>query len=569
MPSCVTRRSAVTALAVALVAGCSAGETSPPVAAPPSIGSPTASAAPPATPRSPTPSGTTGTTGTPSTAPTAPGTSTGPAATPPPVPRGQVDLSGRSDSKAARVGSWSRVLKWPVIAANAALLPNGKVISWGEGESAYDKRRGEILGFAKAAVWNPATKNFTDVTNRTTNVFAGGQAFLADGRLLVTGGQSIRDIPHPRGLPHTNIFDYRDNSWTRVKDMKEGRWYPTTIALANGETLTVGGNDDSGVTNEDIQVWKTTGGWRYIAKRKMSLYPGMLLAPSGEAFYAGPRPQTLFLDTATGRFRKGPYNDFQRQDNIKTVPTVMYDGTVLTVGGGNVGEIGIFKAAADAEVVDLNDKDPQWRRVAPMANPRRHHNATPLPDKTILVTGGQREGYNGSPITEIGVRVAEVYDPAADSWTTLSAMKVPRGYHSTAVLLPDGRVLVAGTGNGAAENQYNAQIFSPPYLFRGARPEIASVPATVAYGEQFPVATPDAADVEDVRLIRLGATTHSFDMNTRLVTLDFSRGESEVTVTSPAEGTIAPPGQYMLFLLDSKGVPSIARIISVGNETVK
>jgi galactose oxidase len=483
----------------------------------------------------------------------------------------RVDLAGKakvldtsSTSNPAESGSWSRVRRWPVIAVNAHLLPNGKVLSWEEGEARFDPRAGEITGFAEASVWDPATDTFTDVRNSTTNVFAGGHAFLADGRLLVTGGQSIRNLRFPRGTPHTNVFDYRRNRWQRVQNMRAGRWYPTATTLANGEVLSVGGNNDQGASNRDVQVWKTTGGWRYLRKRRMGLYPGMFQAPNGEVFYAGPRPQTAFLDPATGKWRDGPYNRFVRGDNIKTVPSVMYDGVVLTVGGGNVGAKGGFAAASEAESVDLNAADPKWRRAAPMAHPRRHHNATLLPDRTVLVTGGQREGYNEHPIKHAGVRPAELYDPSTDRWSMLSSLEVPRGYHSTATLLPDGRVLVAGTGNGAAEDQYNAQIFSPPYLYRGPRPQVASAPRSVGYGQRFPVRTSDSSRIANVRLIRLGSTTHSFDMNTRLTTLRFSAARDELRVTAPPSGRIAPPGHYMLFVVDRRGVPSVARIISVG-----
>jgi galactose oxidase len=474
-------------------------------------------------------------------------------------------LDTSSTSNPANSGSWSRVRRWPVIAVSAHLLPNGKVLSWEEGEARFNPRAREITGFAEASLWDPATDTFTDVRNSTTNVFAGGHAFLADGRLLVTGGQSIRNLQFPRGTPHTNVFDYRRNRWQRVQNMRAGRWYPTATTLANGEVLTVGGNNDQGASNRDVQVWKTTGGWRYLRKRRMGLYPGMFQAPNGEVFYAGPRPQTAFLNPATGAWRDGPYNRFIRPDNIKTVPSVMYDGVVLTVGGGNVGAKGVFAAASEAESVDLNEPAPRWRRAAPMANPRRHDNATLLPDRTVLVTGGQREGYNEHPIKHAGVRPAELYEPSNDRWSTLSSLEVPRGYHSTATLLPDGRVLVAGTGNGAAEDQYNAQIFSPPYLYNGPRPELASAPEKVGYGQRFSVETPDSSRIVNVRLIRLGSTTHSFDMNTRLTTLGFSAARDELSVTAPPSGRVAPPGQYMLFVLNRQGVPSVARIISVGD----
>ncbi|MBA3311200.1 MAG: hypothetical protein H0U28_14315 [Nocardioidaceae bacterium] len=153
-------------------------------------------------------------------------------------------LDTSSTSNPADSGSWSGVRPWPVIAVNAHLLPNGKVLSWEEGEAGFNPGAREITGFSEASVWDPATDSFTDVRNATTNVFAGGHAFLPDGRLLVTGGQSIRNLQSPRGTPHTNVFDYRDNRWRRVENMAAGRWYPTSTTLANGEVLTVGGNND-------------------------------------------------------------------------------------------------------------------------------------------------------------------------------------------------------------------------------------------------------------------------------------------------------------------------------------
>ena len=194
---------------------------------------------------------------------------------------------------------------------------------------------------------------------------------------------------------------------------------------------------------------------------------------------------------------------------------------------------------------------------------RRQHNATVLPDGTVLVTGGQREGAFNAPLDEVGVREAERYDPRTGQWTTLAAMQRPRAYHSTALLLPDGRVLVAGGGAPARVNEQNAEVFSPPYLFKGPRPKITVAPKTVAYGQSFVVETPSAVDVGAVRLIRLGSVTHSFNMNQRLSTLRFSASATGVTVTAPANKNVAPPGHYLLFIVTREGVPSLARIVTV------
>jgi len=241
----------------------------------------------------------------------------------------------------------------------------------------------------------------------------------------------------------------------------------------------------------------------------------------------------------------------------------MYEpGKILIVGGGDVDGSGP-DATSSAEVIDLNTATPAWQMVMPMQFARRHLDATLLPDGTVLVTGGV--GPPGSNNEANPVLRAELWNPVSKTWTTLPAMQVTRGYHSTALLLPDGRVLVAGGGQGAGAvgNHNNAEIFSPAYLFKGARPEINAVPATITYGQSFTVSTPDAANITKVSLIRLSSVTHAFDQNQRFTWLDFSPTGNALNVTAPANGNITPPGHYMLFILNSNGVPSIAKIIKI------
>jgi hypothetical protein len=198
-----------------------------------------------------------------------------------------------------------------------------------------------------------------------------------------------------------------------------------------------------------------------------------------------------------------------------------------------------------------------------MANARRHLHATVLPTGDVLVTSGvSGSGFNN---LSTPVYAAELWSPATGTWTTLATAAVPRGYHATAVLLPDARVLVSGSGDGAgAVDQKNAQIYSPPYLFKGNRPAISSAPTSVAYGQSFAVSTSQASSIAKVALIRPGAATHAFDQNQRYVPLTFTRGSGTLTVTAPAGGTIAPPGVYMLFIVDGNGVPSVAKMVTVG-----
>jgi hypothetical protein len=336
--------------------------------------------------------------------------------------------------------------------------------------------------------------------------------------------------------------------------MAAGRWYPTNTTLPNGEILTLAGRDESGTVVTIPEVWNGTA-WRQLTGASLALpyYPRTFVAPDGRVFQAGEERQSRYLSVAgTGSWTDGPmrvgvYRDYGS--------AVMYEpGRILYVGGGD-------PPTATAEIIDLNQPSPAWTFTASMAFARRHLNATVLPTGEVLVTGGTSGAGNNNPVG--AVHAAEVWNPATGTWTTLASNQVTRIYHSTTLLLPDGRVLHTGSGDGArAANERNYELYSPPYLFRGARPSIsAPTPAVVGYGQTVFVETPDAASVTKVTFIRLGSVTHAFDMSQRLVPLGFSGAAGGLSITVPTSRTTAPPGPYMLFLVNGDGVPSEARIM--------
>jgi hypothetical protein len=152
-----------------------------------------------------------------------------------------------------------------------------------------------------------------------------------------------------------------------------------------------------------------------------------------------------------------------------------------------------------------------------------------------------------------------MWSPTSETFTTMASMQIARVYHSTALLLPDGRVLVGGSGEygTGSIDQLNAEVYSPPYLFKGARPTVTSAPSALTYNSQFTVQTPDAANITSVSLIRLGSVTHAFNENQRYVPLTFTPSTGSLSVQSPANANIAPPGYYMLFIVKNTGVPSV------------
>jgi hypothetical protein len=198
-----------------------------------------------------------------------------------------------------------------------------------------------------------------------------------------------------------------------------------------------------------------------------------------------------------------------------------------------------------------------------MAFPRGYHNLTLLPDGHVLATGG---GVTTDPVDLDGaVLDAEMWSPATQMWTTMARMQTPRLYHSIALLLPDARVLVSGGGRffGRPDqtDQLSLEIYSPPYLFKGARPVITTAPATAAYNTTMPVQSPDTGRIASVALVKPGSVTHSFNREQRFVPLAFTVSGSTLTVHTPANANIATPGTYMLFLVDTSGIPSVAKLV--------
>jgi len=442
---------------------------------------------------------------------------------------------------AFQVGHWDPPKTWPIVPIEAALLPDSRVIAWSR------------LG--KPNVWDPATDTFLEVPSPSWE-FCAGLTFMANGQLIVTGGH----ISDTFGLPDVNIFDPVASQWIPTTPMAAGRWYPTAIELDDGSILVVAGDKADSTLNTIPEVRNADGTWRELtgADRQIPFFPSLFLAPDGRVFMAGPDRLSLYLDTSgTGRWANGPLS---RTSNRDYGAAVMYaPGKIILAGGGD-------PPTDTAEVVDLRAPSPAWRLTGSMAHARRQVTGTVLPDGKVLVTGGTSgAGFNDE---SNAVLSAELWDPATDKWSELSSERILRVYHSIALLLPDARVLVGGGGEGAGgTDEPNIEMFSPPYLFNpdgspATRPTITSAPDSVKGGASFSVSSPDSASIARVTMMRNGALTHTYNTSQNQVPLSFTNnGDGTLTVTAPADPTVAPAGYYMLFLLNAKGVPSVAHIV--------
>ena len=193
-------------------------------------------------------------------------------------------------------------------------------------------------------------------------------------------------------------------------------------------------------------------------------------------------------------------------------------------------------------------------------------NGVMLPNGKVLALGGSLNDED----PDTASLNADLYNPATNSFSSAGANTYPRLYHSVALLLPDATVWLAGSNPERGSYETHMEIYQPAYLFNSngtaaTRPAISGAPATISWNGTFTVSTPDAASISSVVLVRPGAPTHSFDMDQRLVGLSFTTGSGTLSVTAPPNGNIAPPGYYMLFLLNSSGVPSVAKFVQLGS----
>ena len=367
-------------------------------------------------------------------------------------------------------GQWGPVVDWPVVPVHAALLANGKVLAYDSvGDNATETY--PVHDHTRATVWDPATGTHTPVNVPGYNIFCSGLAHLMDGTMFVAGGNKDVQL---NGIVQTHLFDSGTNTWSLGPNMAAERWYPSVTPLRNGEMLITEGGPDV------PEVRKTDGGLRALnaASLNLPLYPWLDVAPDGRAFYSGPDQTMRSLDPAGG----GSWQIFSQRDSLfrDYGSRALYDvGKILVAGGG--------PSSNDARVINLNGATPQVSPTAPMASGRRQHNLTVLADGSVLATGGNSSGAELVDLDH-GVYPAELWDPASGQWQTLASMRVTRQYHSTALLLPDGRVLSAGGGVCGTCDQVgylakNAEVFSPPYLFKqdgsgelAPRPVINSAP---------------------------------------------------------------------------------------------
>jgi hypothetical protein len=373
--------------------------------------------------------------------------------------------------------------------------------------------------------------------------------------------------------------------------MNNRRYYPSNLPLANGEQLIIAGGigrNAAGKLIENLipQIWTVNNTLRTLTgvSFKFLQYPWLTLAPDGRVFISGPQVTSYQLTTTGAGSLTAPSgmgHPVWKKHRVAGVPINYRPGKILITGGagGVASQTTPAVTTASCERIDLTVAQPRWIAIGSMAKPRVDHMGFILPDGDVLVVGGTTgwSGYppNGEvaghdPDETKAVMVPELWNPGSQNvWRQMAPHQVPRMYHSTGGLLPDGRVYVAGGGKkGGFDDKRTAEIFSPPYLFKGDRPLITGIASQrgnnqVRYGEAFTVLTANT-NITRATLVRLPSTTHSLDFNQRFNQLPTPvKVAGGYRVTAPPNGNVCPPGHYYLHLINAAGVPSMAKIIKV------
>jgi len=478
----------------------------------------------------------------------------------------------------------------------------------------------------------PPTNPPDDPWGNDGDLFCTDVTHLADGRILIAGGTDWYSEPglpsdtpvaggwgvtELEGLRNTRIFDPGTNRFTQVGNMKYGRWYPTQVMLPNGKVLVASGVTKLVKSAQGGQVRRTetfdpkTGRWTQnytgtASENSLPLYPRLHLMPNGKIFFGGVGqfngfgPTGWAADEATWSFQQffnlktrqwetvgleqlGPRNGaFSVMLPLKPP----YDKATLLVGGGTLMPTPSTPFATTLSELITVDKAGNVTNgmTGDLVNPRWFSTAVALPDGTVAAFGGSDTDTVNFAGYGHAVRQAELYDPAKGTWTPLATGNRDREYHNSALLLADGSVLMGGhdpiptypmikhqdvPGFDNNWRDPSFEIYRPPYMFRGTRPQIAYAPSSVAWGSTFRVQLSKATNVSSVVLVRLSDITHTVDADQRSVELAFTRNGSTLTVKAPPTGITAPPGPYYLFVNRRAGsgqIPSIASVVTVGSQ---
>jgi hypothetical protein len=479
-------------------------------------------------------------------------------------------------------GTWVVLpYQMPINPISASLLRTGKVliVAGSENDAKNNSKGAESY---RASTWDPTgnTESSIAVQNLSYDVFCSGTATLPDGRALIVGGTSDYSFT---GENRASIFDPTSGSLVQSQNMVSGRWYASAATLGDGRIMAMSGLTQTGGTSTTVEIYdlqNAGAGWHSPTSVPFTppLYPRIALLPNGKVFYTGQgsggsNANSWIFDPTSGSWTTSAPTTTNRSYGSSVILPLLppnYIPRVMNFGGGS-------PATSSTEMIDLSAGTPSWTPGPLMSTGRIQMNAVILPNGNVLAEGGSVN--NESPDTP--GKTADLYDPVTNTFRSAGAAAYSRLYHSTALLLPDATVMSMGSNPGA-RGSYEAavEIYTPPYLFDANdrvittnRPSITAVsPASrVGYNALLSLSYTSTSAISAAVLVRPGSDTHAFDMEQRLIGLCGPAPQqpacigtnNTLNLTTPPNGNVAPPGYYMLFLLDSAGVPSKASFIQL------
>ncbi|MFO0688814.1 MAG: NPCBM/NEW2 domain-containing protein [Myxococcota bacterium] len=491
-----------------------------------------------------------------------------------PIPaNGQLAYTSANESV---LGSWGPVIAWPEIAISVANLPDGRVLSWSSTET-WGFPSGPT--FTHASVFDPKTETFVNADSNFHDMFCAGVSTLENGTIVASGGN-----PSDR---RTSAFNPATLAWSPLANMNDLRWYGANATLPNNTIFSSFAKDAgnrSEVYDPATNVWtpRPNANMQTLVDEQNAInaaanpsgaltqewWAHLAVAPQGDVFQGGPTPTWHRFDPVGGAANVVLGQPIGNVARMYGNAVTYGPGKVLLIGGADR-RLATPTSVNNVYRVDLNGPSPVVTPGAPMNYPRALSNSVTLPNGQILVVGGNTVARifddTGS------VLPAEIYDPATNAWRVVDGINVPRNYHSTALLLKDGRVLSAGggaCGNGCAANHLDGQIFSPPYLFEAndtpaIRPTLSVPVATQVHAGDSLVVTASAGTTS-FSIVRLSATTHHLNTDQRYLPVPaVNNGNGTFTLQFPANPNVLIVGNYFLFALDADGTPSIAETIQV------
>ena len=500
-------------------------------------------------------------------------------------------------------GLWSTLPQtMPVNPIHAALLHTGKILIVSGSGNCPPQQTGCPQGpqYPQGAALLDLSNNNISPMLTTWDMFCNGMSIMQDGRVLINGGTKgygqlavvgvQGEVPFT-GLPNASIFDPSSESFVDIAPTAHGRWYPSLIELNDGTIMTTSGlNDTDGTDNNTSEIWN---GQQWSAQIpgnpnianfpsfQFPLYPRMHLLPTGHIFYSAPSSATLDFNPTSQAWTLDAWTLYPGQNDpngertygssvlLPLTPQNNYSPKVMIMGGDN-------PATNTTELIDLSAAGmqisaacptyaPCWIEGPAMSQSRVEMEATLLPNGKVLVDAGSAQDENAATAS----LQAEIYDPISNSFSSAGSNAFPRLYHNIQLLLPDGTVLLAGGNPAQGVFENHIEIYQPSYFFNAdgspaTRPQAATnVPSSITYGQSFNLSTPDASTISSVVLMKAGSVTHSFDMDQRYVGLSFTQASGTLSVTAPSNSNLAPPGYYMLFLVNQNGTPSLASWVQV------